>query len=415
MSFCRFALLFCALLLALPSLVISQEKEKPNILLLFADDLGFETLGCYGGLDFETPRLDQLAAEGKRFTRAYTSPVCTPSRMSLYTGTYTSRHGYYKVLPVHLGTKKAVDFKNTWPTYAQALRDQGYATSVTGKWQLATIEFHPDHIRDAGFDSWCIWQIWREGAKTTRYWDPCLNHDGKIRYDIAERYGPDVLAEYVIGQMKSAQAAGKPFMIHHNIMLPHDPIIETPNEKASGEPATLARMVSYMDTICGRILDAVDELGLAESTYVIFMGDNGTEANYDKVRETADGPISGGKRDLNEGGTHIPLLVRHPGKVEAGSVATDLIDMADWFPTFCELTGAKLPEGAAIDGISFAPTLLEGKPHPRQWVTGGYGKKMSLYNGQVRVTSGMEPESMNEEQKALAKTLAEVESLNGSK
>tara|TARA_R110002072_G_scaffold13481_2_gene56909 strand:- start:124400 stop:127723 length:3324 start_codon:yes stop_codon:yes gene_type:complete len=359
--------------------------DAPNILLLFADDLGYETLGCYGGQDFETPHLDRLAANGMRFTRAYTSPVCTPSRMSLYTGTYASRHGYYNVLPVHVGTKQAVDFRQRFATFPQLLRAAGYATSVTGKWQLAALEFHPDHCRDAGFDSWCVWQIWRQGAKTTRYWNPCLNHDGRIRDDIAERFGPDVLADYVIAQMKSAVDAGRPFYIHHNMMLPHVPIVDTPAERQSGQPATLGRMIHYMDALCGRIIATVDELGIADRTYVIFMGDNGTDVNT--TRQTQAGPVSGGKRDLNDAGTHIPLIVRRPDTIAAGTIADDLIDMADWFPTICDLAGITVPADIELDGVSFASRLHGGEPSPRRWVTGGIGNEMSFFDGQWRIRS----------------------------
>jgi hypothetical protein len=101
------------------------------------------------------------------------------------------------VLPVHLGTDKAVDFRKM-PTFAQQIRANGHRTSVTGKWQLATIEKHPGHIRDAGFDSWCVWQIWKKGEKTDRHWNPTFNQDGAIREDIADRFGPDVLCDYVI-------------------------------------------------------------------------------------------------------------------------------------------------------------------------------------------------------------------------
>ncbi len=357
-----------------------KAATKPNVLLLFADDLGFETLGCYGGLDFKTPHLDRLASEGMRFDRAYTSPVCTPSRMSLYTGTYVMRHGYYNVLPVHVGSKKAVDFKKRFTTYAQLLRGSGYATSVTGKWQLAALEFHPEHCRDAGFDSWCVWQIWKDGAKTTRYWDPCLNHDGQIRDDIVDRFGPDVLADYVIEQMKSAASSGQPFCIQHNMMLPHVPIIETPADKAKGKPGSLRSMIETMDAICGRIIGAVDELGLAESTYVIFMGDNGTDSST--PRRTRDGKIAGGKRDLTEAGTHIPLIVRRPGTVAPGSVAEDLIDMADWLPTLSELTDTELPTSLEIDGISFAGRLLN-EPSKRQWITAGIGNHAKVFDGKT--------------------------------
>jgi len=376
-------------LLALIVAVFSGMAAKParaaapNILLLFADDLGYEALGSYGGLDFKTPRLDSFARESVRFSRAYTSAVCTPSRMSYYTGRYTVNHGYWGVLPVHRGTRQAVDFQSL-PTVAQALRRAGYATSVTGKWQLATLEFHPDHIDSAGFESWCVWQIWRHGAKTTRYWNPCFNHDGKVREDIADRFGPDVLADYVIDRMKRAVAEKRPFYIHHNMLLPHWPILETPNEKQSGQSASLGNMITYMDGLVGRILAAVDDLGIADNTWVIFMGDNGTDSK--QPRRTHAGDVRLGKHHLSEAGTHIPLLVRGPGKTKPGSVVTDLVDIADFFPTLCELAGAETPDDARLDGISFAPRLLGKTEEPhRRFVTAGLSKDYFVFDGNWRL------------------------------
>lgn len=370
-----------------PTAPTFAKRDSPNILLLFADDLGYEALGCYGGEDFQTPNLDRLAIQGMRFSRAYTSPVCTPSRMSLYTGTYVSRHGYYNVLPVHQGTKKAVDFRNRWTTYPQLLRNAGYLTSVTGKWQLAGLESHPEHCRDAGFDSWCVWQIWRLGAKTTRYWNPCFNHDGKVREDIAGRFGPDVLADYVIDQMRVAVDSKRPFYIHHNMLLPHWPIIDTPDDRANNKVASLGGMIAYMDQVCGRILDEVNRLGIAENTVVIFMGDNGTDQKT--PRQTDAGEVTGGKTDLNDAGTHIPLIVRQTGKIESGFVVDDLIDIVDLFPTICELSGVELPAGISCDGVSLASRLHEREPSgersTRKWVSGGIRGDISLFDGQWRV------------------------------
>lgn len=364
----------------------SAAAESPNFLILFADDLGFETLGSYGGTDYETPNIDRLAGEGLRFSRAYTSPVCTPSRMSLYTGTYASTHRYTNVLPVHQGTKKAVDFKSKWTTYAQLLRGAGYATSVTGKWQLATLEHHPDHLREAGFDSWCIWQIWRDGAKTTRYWQPALNHDGALRDDVSERFGPDVLAEYVVDQMKAAVAEKQPFCIHHNFMLPHEPNVTVPGASDS----TLDGMITYLDKLVGDLVSEVDALGIAEETWIIFMGDNGTMA-FGENRTLRDGTvIKGGKYELTEAGTHIPLIVRRTGVTDPGTTADELIDMADWLPTLCDLADVALPDGLKIDGQSFAARLETGDAPeaPREWVTAGFQNAYSVSDGSHRVTSG---------------------------
>ncbi len=330
---------------------LATAAEQPNILLIFADDLGYETLGNYGGLDFETPHLDALAAPGLRFSRAYTSPVCTPSRVSLHTGLYVTRHRHTGVLPVHNGTKQKVGFEK-FPTFAQVLRRQGYATSVTGKWQLATLEVWPNHIRDAGFDSWCIWQIWRQGQKTERHWSPTYNEDGEVRKDLAERFGPDALSEYVIEQMREAKEAGKPFLIVHNELLPHEPIVETPADRAQGRKPSLGHTIHYMDSLVGRLLAAVEELGLRENTYVVFMGDNGTyasdfanpragrEGEKPHTRHTSAGNVNGGKTDLNDAGTHVPLLVWGPPAVPRGSVCEELVDIVDPFPTCGERGGA---------------------------------------------------------------------------
>jgi arylsulfatase A-like enzyme len=368
---------------------------RPNIVLIFADDLGYETLGCYGGLDFQTPRLDRMARQGLRFTRAYTSPVCTPSRVSLHTGLYVMRHRQTDVLPVHLGTNKFVDFRKL-PTFAQQLRSAGYATSVTGKWQLATLEKHPNHIRESGFDSWCVWQIWRDGGKTVRHWDPTLNQDGNVREDLAGRFGPDVLVDYVIDQMREATEASQPFLIVHNEMLPHDPIVETPDDRSIGRSASLGNMITYLDKLAGRVLDAVDDLGIRKRTYVIFMGDNGTHARdfqnaragqpneRQHTRHTKAGRVNGGKYELNDAGTHVPLIVWGPDQVPVASVCDDLVDVVDLFPTFCELAGQKVPNSISIDGHSIA-SQFHGRVGPkRDWVIHGIRSDVNVFDGRWR-------------------------------
>ena len=272
------------LLLAILPGCKNPEDPRPNILLIVADDLGYEKLGCYGNLNDITPNLDQMAREGTLFTRAYTSPVCTPSRMSIYTGTYAPRHKYNTVLPVHLGSKEFVDFKMQ-TTYAQLLRNEGYLTAVTGKWQLAALEFYPQHCRDAGFDSWFVWQIWHNNEKTTRHWNSTYNHDGRIRKDIDTRFGPDVITEYVINHMKKAKKSDKPFCIQHNMVLPHIPIIQTPEDKNLNREGSLDNMISYMDAQIGILIDSLHALNLAANTLVLFAGDNGTDTVEPRIQE----------------------------------------------------------------------------------------------------------------------------------
>lgn len=377
--------------------VADAADPRPNILLILADDIGYEALGCYGGLDFQTPRLDAMAASGLRFSRAYASPVCTPTRVSLHTGLYTTRHRHGNVLPVHLGTAKTVDFQSM-PTFAQSMRTAGYATSVTGKWQLATLEKWPNHIRDAGFDSWCIWQIWRQGKKTLRHWNPTLNQDGQVREDIADRFGPDVLVDYVIDQMKSARDAEQPFLIVHNEMLPHDPIIQTPEDRRLDRRAKLDHMIHYMDHLVGRLTDAVDSLGIRDNTYVVFMGDNGTHeedfrnpqakqpGQRPHTRHTKAGDVNGGKAKMGDAGSHVPLIVWGPSSVPVGQVCNDLVDVVDLFPTFCELSQTSIPADTSIDGRSIAAQIHGRSGIQRPWTHHGYLGEENLFDGSWRLS-----------------------------
>jgi arylsulfatase A len=358
--------------------VKEKAEDKPNILLIFADDIGYEALNCYGGLDFKTPHLDTMASQGVRFGRAYTSPLCTPSRVSMHTGLYTRHHGQLALINAHLGTKDKVDFQKL-TTYAQLMRANGYATSVTGKWQLATIEVWPDHIHSAGFDSWCVWQIWYKEQKSLRHWNATYNHDGRVMDDIADRFGPDVLAEYVINQMKAAKEAGKPFLIVHNELLPHFPIIDTPDDRKKNRKASLGNMIEYMDKLAGQLLVAVKSLGIRDNTYVVFMGDNGTQEEYfnnpragqpnekPHTRHTIKGSVNGGKFELNDAGTHVPLIVWGPPSVPKGKVCDDLVDIVDLFPTFCELSGTSISGSVSIDGRSLVPQFHGLPGTARNW------------------------------------------------
>ncbi|MEC5125468.1 sulfatase-like hydrolase/transferase [Verrucomicrobiales bacterium BCK34] len=377
------ALLFSLFLLSSLVAATASADSRPNVLFIIADDLGYEALGSYGGQDFDTPRLDAFAAQSTRLTRCYGSAVCTPSRMSLYTGNYVINHGYRSVLPVHQGTKQSVDFSKL-KTLPESFRKAGYRTATTGKWQLAALEHHPHHIRSGGFDSWCVWQIWKDGAKTTRYDNPCFNQDGKIRDDISERFGPDVLGDYVINEMKIGAKTGQPFYIHHNMLLPHWPILPTPDDRAGGDDkGSLASMIHYMDKKIGELFDALDKLELTDNTWVIFIGDNGTDST--KPRSTDQGKVNGGKHHLVEGGIHLPAMIRGPGMTSA-AVFDDLVDIADFYPTICELANVPSPAPGTIDGVSCAPQLRGESTAPaRNFVTAAYGEDDCIFDGEWRL------------------------------
>lgn len=359
------------------------EQNKPNILLIVADDLGYEMLGCYGGHDTATPTLDRLASEGTQFMRTYASAVCTPSRMSLYTGTYVPRHGYTDVLPVHVGSREAVDFETEFKTLAQVLRADGYATSVTGKWQLAALEYHPEHCRSAGFDSWCIWKIWHNDSKTKRYWNPTYVQDGEIVAVDEDSFGPDIMTDFIIEQMHDAKANVQPFFIQHNMVLPHTPIVKTPDDKLNDKAKSLKNMIAYMDKQVARLVDATKAMGISEDTVILFIGDNGTQSK--QPRMTDEGAVTGGKWKLNDGGTHVPFIAYGPGLLPQGMKIWDLVDIVDLFPTLCDLVGVDVPDGAAPDGISFSEVLLGTGEGEREWVTAAIGGDFSVFDGQWRL------------------------------
>jgi arylsulfatase A len=320
----------------------------PSFLLFLADDLGRECLGSYGGASYATPRLDALARGGLRFERCFAMPQCHPSRTTLLTGRYPFRAN------ARWGTLPAGE-----ATFAQALARAGYATAVAGKWQLARLADAPDHPARAGFQTSCCWG-WNEGP---RYFEPVIWQDGRRRDDVRGRYGPDVHTDFLIEFM--ARRRREPFLAYYPLTLPH---LSSDGADAA-RPASYAELVGELDRQVGRTLDALDSLGLAARTLVLFSADNGSPRSVTSL--LAGRPVRGGKSLATDAGTHVPLLARWPGVTPAG-VSGDLVDLSDFFPTLAELAGAELPAGVPLDGRSFAPQLRGESGRPRAWVYSGH-------------------------------------------
>ncbi len=241
-----------------------------------------------------------------------------------------------------------------------------------------SLEHKHNTIREFGFDHYLTWAIFDgQGRKTTRYWNPYLMHDGRIIADeVKDRYAPDVNLEACLDFIKASAKGKTPFLAYYATCLPHYPWEPTPDSKEQGyrapapehkgAPKYFPDMVAYLDKQIGVMLKTLDDLGIAQSTIVLFLADNGTDRGL--VNTCGDGKkIAGGKGTLTDRGTHVPLIVRWPGRIAAGGTCDDLVDLSDLFPTICELTGAKLPD-QRLHGRSFAPQLL-GKPgHPREWI-----------------------------------------------
>jgi arylsulfatase A-like enzyme len=311
---------------------------------------------------------DRLAKEGMRFSRCFSHPFCSPSRGSLLTGRYPFQNSLKVVL--HSMSQENIYLKPSQPSFPRQLKQHGYATQIVGKWHVS-LEHKHNTIREFGFDHYQTWCIFDEkGAKTTRFWNPYLMRDDRIiAAEIKDRYGPDVDLEVYPDFIKTNAKAKKPFLAYYSTYLPHFPWEPTPNRNDKtyrapnaahkGDPEFFPDMLAYLDKQIGIMLQTLDDLGIADNTIVIFLADNGTDTGL--ANQWGEGkPITGGKGTMTDRGTHVPLLVRWPGKIKAGSICEDLVDFSDILPTICELTGAKLP-AQSIHGRSFAPQLL-GQP-----------------------------------------------------
>lgn len=356
--------------------------RRPNIVFILADDLGCETLGCYGGQSYETPHLDRLAATGLRFRHCYSMPVCHPSRIALLTGRYP-----FRLKNPGWGTFPKAEEKNT---VAHALKRAGYATAIAGKWQLTLLKTEPDHPHRLGFDDYCLFG-WHEGP---RYYQPLVWQNGKVRDDTKDRYGPDVYTEFLIDFMERNRS--RPFFAFYSMALCHDVTddLDAPVPLGpKGRYDSYKEMVEFTDQRVGRIVAALDRLGLRERTLVLFTGDNGTPSRY---IATADGkrlvrkpvesirngrPVRGGKGQLTDAGTNVPLIANWPGTTPAGKTTDDLVDFSDFFTTFAALAGASRSEpeaqarGRPRDGHDFAPRLRGRGATSRRWAFAQQGSK----------------------------------------
>ena len=370
----RSGILLAVSTLALP-LILGAASPKPNILLIMADDVGSDAIGCYGGQSHPTTHIDKLAGGGMKFHHGYAQPVCHPSRICLMTGRYPVRFG-------KTGQK--------WGDYPDAaeghsigdrMKAGGYATAVAGKWQLCMMKNDLEHPRRTGFDEWMLFG-WHEGG---RFHDPLLYHNGKLRTDTKGKYGPDLYTAFLIDFMERNHKAGKPFFAYYPMALCHDVTDDLKGRHVAyatdGRWLTFAEMISSMDDMVGRLVAALDRMGARKNTLVIFTTDNGTPAaSYLYVNEKGkmirpktfsirDGKVvPGGKGKLDDTGTRVPFIANWPGRIQPGSETSAMVDLTDLLPTFTDLAGIK-NDAMPRDGISFASVLFGKKrDRDRPWV-----------------------------------------------
>lgn len=351
-------------------------QNRPNILLILADDLGQECLGCYGGQSYRTPNLDRLAAQGVKFTHAYAQPLCTPTRVELMTGQQNFRNwvGFGLMRP-------------TEKTFGHLLQHAGYRTAIAGKWQFYSYE-RPSSPRyrqgmlpeQSGFDEYLLWHDRDTETKGSRYADPVLNENGRQRTGTQGQYGPDLFADFACQFMQRNRQ--RPFFLYYPMVLTHGPFNPTPKSttwtegnRLEDNPKHFADMVAYMDEEVGRLLKQLDQLGLRNNTLVLFYGDNGSPP---EVRSQQNGrTVPGGKGLTLDSGMRVPLLADWPGVVRPGTVCEDFIDATDFLPTLAQAAGLATArtgpfEGQPVDGRSFLPQLRGQKGQPRPFAFSHY-------------------------------------------
>ena len=361
----------CIATLLLGSIATSRGAPKPNIVLILADDVGCEPIGCYGGESFATPNIDALAKNGMKFEHCYSMPVCHPSRIALMTGRYPFR------------------FKAGWGSFpkneekrsiGQVMKDAGYATAVAGKWQMTLLKKDLGQPYRMGFDQWRVFG-WHEGA---RFHSPMIYQNGKVREGLKGEYGPDLYVKFLSEFMERSQKEGKPFFAYYSMALAHDVTDDlkwqVPYAPGKDRWMNYGEMITSMDEMVGKLLASMDRLNLRVNTLVLFTGDNGTAARsklrhfgkpgkkyeYEKVVVRQNGRnVPGGKGLLNDRGTHVPLIANWPMSIVTGSVSEDLVDFSDWLPTIAEIGRAELPKDVKFDGQSFASSLLGKKESAR--------------------------------------------------
>jgi len=396
--------------------LFATAATRPNIVFIVADDLGWRDLASYGSTFHETPHLDRLAAQGVRFTQAYAaSNVCSPTRASILTGHYPARTGITDWLPGRSSQPKDRLLAPALPghlaleevTLAKVLRAAGYRTASIGKWHLGEKpEHYPEH---QGFDL----NFGGSGkGHPPSYFSP--HRLPNFPDGPAGEHLDDRLTREAVDFMQRTAAEGRPFLVYLTHYAPHTPLQAKPEliakyqAKLAAQPpagpaigqhpqdgsvrvvqshATYAAMIESLDSSVGRIVAALDQLGLAGNTLLIFTSDNGG-LSTSEGSPTSNLPLRAGKGWAYEGGVRVPLLVAWPGHIPAGKLSDEIVTSPDFFPTLLDMAGVPAQAAAHVDGRSFAPALapqpVPSAERPIYWHYPHYSNQRGKPHGAVR-------------------------------
>ena len=361
----------------------AENNSRPNIVLIMADDLGYGDVSCYGGPHIPTPNIDSIAADGVRFTDGYvTAPVCSPSRAGLLTGRYQQRFGFeFNTGPRERDWQQGLGLPLEEITVADLMRKAGYATGMFGKWhQGLQPQFHP---MNRGFDTFFGFRFGgtlyidpaTPGVKSVQYdrrriWPRRYEHDPimRDRSPVEEhRYLTDALSEEAAAFIRKHQR--EPFFAYVPYNAPHTPLQATQKyvkrfaDVDDDRKQVYRAMTSALDDGVGLILKTLQDAGLAENTFVVFLSDNGG-ALYTGASENT--PLRGGKLSLFEGGIRVVFAARWPAQLKKGQVYRHPVSSLDLLPTLLRAAGGSLPTNRPYDGVDLMPYLTgkeSGRPH----------------------------------------------------
>ena len=350
--------------------------ERPNIVLIFADDQGYGDVGVYGAQGYQTPNLDRMAAEGLKFTSFYVSQaVCGASRASLLSGCYSNR---VSILGAP-GPNSKTGINPQEQLLPELLKQQGYATAMFGKWHLGHLEpfLPPNHGFDEYFGLPYSNDMWPYHPTSKAFPDlPLIEGTRVINPSVTAEDQTHLTRWYTERAVKFIKShQEEPFFLYVAHAMPHVPLFCSPKFQGSSEQGAYGDVIQEIDWGVGQILSTLDECGIADNTLVIYTSDNGPWLSYGNHAGTTAG-LREGKGTAWEGGVRVPCLMRWPGHLQKNRVVDSMAATIDIVPTLCELTGAEKPKNK-IDGVSLVP-LLKGteSESPRDTYHYYYGQEL---------------------------------------
>lgn len=331
-----------------------KTSEKPNIIFILADDLGYPEVSCNGSDNYKTPNIDKLASQGLRFTNAYAAPLSGPSRAVIMSGRYAFRTG---ATNQDATGKMSPDVETFIPTY---LKQAGYVSASIGKWgqlPLGPAEFgFDDYLRFTGSGIY-----WNTQANGKTY---VLNGETLALKD--HEYMPDLMHKHLVEFLTKNK--NKPFFVYYSLSEVHEKILPTPDSNPNNnfDLKTIYKdNINYMDKLVGKLRTELEKLKLSDKTILVFFSDNGTVGGKADWATIGGRRLIGQKGKMEEGGSLEPLIVYWPGVTPVGKVSHDLISSSDFLPTFAEITGTTLPKDKILDGQSFNAQIHGEKGNPR--------------------------------------------------